>query len=179
MPLATFVQQKRKTTPRDSQSKKSKTGFIWFDGDLQSNFPPWQHVVGCKNQTAPVEYFNYFFDDEVVQMLVDFSNKYATEKNRNGNITYDEMIYFFRILILSGYNTLFVMRSQGTRFRLLCLTYIAMTIQILDQSDKFWKMRPSFSALNKNIKNMPQQSRIIVSMKQWYPTLVDTIANNL
>lgn len=79
--LSLLTEQKRKTTPRGSQSKKFKITFVWSHGDLQSNFPPWQHVVGCKNQMAPVEYFQVFFDDEVVQMLVDFSNKYATQKN--------------------------------------------------------------------------------------------------
>lgn len=46
--------------------------------------------------------FFLFFDDDIIQMLVDFSNLYANVHNREGNISPNEIRCFIGILLYSG-----------------------------------------------------------------------------
>lgn len=59
----------------------------------------------------PVQIFQMFFDDEVFYIIADFSNLFASEKNRH-DFTVDarELKVFFEILILSGYHNVFIGR---------------------------------------------------------------------
>lgn len=59
-----------------------------------------------KNFT-PAQIFEKFFDDEVLSMIVDFTQTYATQNNQhNFSVTSAELKTFFGILILSGYHKL-------------------------------------------------------------------------
>lgn len=56
---------------------------------------------------SPVEAFEYFFDDEVCDYIVECTNEFAVEKgNLSFTITRDELRIFFAILFLSGYNVM-------------------------------------------------------------------------
>ena len=53
----------------------------------------------------PVELFELFFDDDVVEMIVKFSNMYAQSKgNHSFSTTMQEVRTFLAILMVSGYN---------------------------------------------------------------------------
>ena len=46
---------------------------------------------------------NYFFDDEVLNLIVDETNRYASQKTRNLTVDKHEMKCFIGILFLAGY----------------------------------------------------------------------------
>lgn len=54
---------------------------------------------------TPVEIFEQFFDEEVMNMIVNYSMMYASQNNRhNFSLTVAELKVFLGILILSGYH---------------------------------------------------------------------------
>ncbi|PSN47231.1 PiggyBac transposable element-derived protein 3, partial [Blattella germanica] len=100
IPSTSGVKRKRKSL---SQRKVSNTQSDWRINDICSDMPSWKNVVVCQNQLSPVDTFFLFFDDEVIDMLVDYTNRYAALHNREGDIQPNEMRCFFAILLLSGY----------------------------------------------------------------------------
>lgn len=74
--------------------------------DLTCSLPLWKNYEAPSNQLSPIENFTCFFDDFLFQELVDFSNLYASQKNRLVDpITTDEMKCFIGAILLSGYNS--------------------------------------------------------------------------
>ena len=59
-----------------------------------------------KKLNTPIEYLNFFFDSEVIEAMLVFTNQYAAKKNLLGDITETELWSFIEILILSGYDVL-------------------------------------------------------------------------
>lgn len=56
------------------------------------------------NQYTPLEYFCLFFSN-IFELLVNVSNKYASARNKIGDITESEMKCFIGVLLLSGYTS--------------------------------------------------------------------------
>ena len=57
---------------------------------------------------SPIDYFELFFDDELIDYICKMTNHYAIEKNAVNwtNIEQNEMRCFIAILMFSGYVTL-------------------------------------------------------------------------
>ena len=56
---------------------------------------------------TPLEIFFLFFDDEVVNLVLEFTLKYASDNNRHSfSLQKEELLGFVGILLLSGYHTL-------------------------------------------------------------------------
>lgn len=53
---------------------------------------------------APFELFELFFDDQVFDSIVQYTNIYASSKNISLDLTKNELKCFISILLLSGYN---------------------------------------------------------------------------
>lgn len=51
----------------------------------------------------PLEFFELFFDEDIVQHFVYHSNLYASQRNVTLNLTDNECRGFIAILLLSGY----------------------------------------------------------------------------
>lgn len=83
----------------------------WIDGDL---IDPLQKgsIFSTKctekyKDLTPVQIFELFIDEEVINLFVTETKKYAVLKNEsNMNVSADEIKAFLGILILSGYNSL-------------------------------------------------------------------------
>lgn len=56
------------------------------------------------NKLQPFELFELFFDQQLLDMTVKYSNMYAFTKNQDLQITVDKLKCFLGILLLSGYN---------------------------------------------------------------------------
>lgn len=107
-----------------------------------------------------------FFDMSIINDLVHFSNLYALQRNRLGDITSDDMFCFIGVLILSGYSTvsrkrMYWQNSEDTnnklvsssisrdRFQHVMSNFHCVDNNDLDINDRFAKLRPLFQALNK------------------------------
>lgn len=55
---------------------------------------------GPQNEVSPLDLFRYFFDNSVIEMLVNYSNQYALHNNRSGYITFDEFMCFVVFLVV-------------------------------------------------------------------------------
>lgn len=94
--------------PLASIIKKCKENIQWLgQTDLtrveEHLFP--QHYSSEYRHLTPVEIFELFLTNDIIDFLVQESNKYATFKNNsNPNISREEMRCFCGILIVSGYD---------------------------------------------------------------------------
>lgn len=81
-----------------------KKTYQWSSEDLVASdisFPTSQNVQNCN--LPPELLFSFFWNDDILDMFVTYSNLYALSKNKAGNITKQEMKNFFAIFLLSGY----------------------------------------------------------------------------
>ncbi|XP_049790261.1 piggyBac transposable element-derived protein 3-like [Schistocerca nitens] len=111
------------TTTTNKPAKLSKNKVLnlqkynWKSGEIVNPKPVWplMFTVAMKKGRTPLEYFQQFFDNEVLQMMVTYTNKYAAKNKRTreqkkratelGDCSEDEMLVFIAILLLSGYVT--------------------------------------------------------------------------
>lgn len=162
LPLSEIRTRIKKTESPTNIKKKYK----WSSEDLivsDISFPASQNVQNCN---LPSELFSFFWNDDVIEMFVTYSNLYALSKNKAGNITKEEMKNFFGIFLLSGYmpvprRRMFWENSSDSHNDLVCdalsrdrFEYIFSNLHCcdnanLDLSDKFTKVRPLFRKMNK------------------------------
>lgn len=114
------------------------------------------------------ELFERFFDEKIMQIIVDSSNRYAMFLDQtNLNLTVDELKVFIGIMLISGYNVvsdrddywtnksdmhndLISTAMSRNRFKQIS-RFIHFTEQTdVDPHDKMWKLRPLTNCLNQN-----------------------------
>jgi DNA excision repair protein ERCC-6 len=120
--------------------------------------------------------FQLFFDDEIIEMLVHYSNTYARQRNQELNTDKQEMKAFVGVLLLSGYvgyprRRLYWEKSEDTRHSLVAKTisrdrfeklmqFVHLSDNTeLDVTDRYAKVRPLFSALNQRFLSMAPHER--------------------
>lgn len=160
----------------DLHGKRTRT---WIEGELEpflGSFP----VVANDNAGAKsaVDLFELFIDDDIIDMFVLQSNRYAMWKNcSNPNITADEMRCFIAILILSGYtpsanrrlywstevdtrNELVCNAMRRNRFEEIMRFMHCVDNNDLDTIDKMWKLRPFMNKIKANFMKhfVPEQN---------------------
>nr|CAI5866807.1 unnamed protein product [Callosobruchus analis] len=160
LPLSRFIKRQKVSRPKKKQTEE----LPWIKTDITPNMPSWTPPYGPKQEISPVESF-FFFDDDVINMLVTYTNLYAKTNNRLGDVTTDEMRCFIGILLLSGYNCvprreMYWENSGDTNNKLVCkamsrnrFRHIMQNIyccdnQNLNQEDRFSKIRPLIEILN-------------------------------
>lgn len=134
----------------------------------EKEFPP--SVIDTSTQRAPHDLFELFFDDEVIKLLVQYSNQYHYEKNHeNPMITEGEMRCFFGILILSGYsqlpskkhywsnsddigNRLVQNAMRRDRFTKILHCLHCTDSTSFNKQDRMWKLRPLIEMLKVRFK---------------------------
>ena len=122
--------------------------------------------VRSKNLT-PKGYFKLFFDDKVLHLIVDETNRYASQKNRNLTVDKHEIKCFIGILFLSGYlaparrrlhwemasdthHDLVTNAMRRDKFEAICTNFHLADNNCLNEEDKFAKLRPLIKLLNQN-----------------------------
>lgn len=146
--------------------KRTKRGKFAFDGPSENGMEGTRKGIAEQLATkTPYELFCCFFDDRVVQHLVDQTNKYAAQNNKNWSVAKHEMLRFIGILIFSGYHTVprwdlywsvlpdfgvkMVNRSLSrNRFRDIKRYFHLADNDNLDTTDRFSKVRPLLDMLN-------------------------------
>nr|CAD7256892.1 unnamed protein product [Timema shepardi] len=88
----------------DNENKSNRIKTItpcrkWQDMDLPlAPEPTWEQPEWLQNNYSPVEIFVMFFDNEVLELIVNCSNNYAFRK-----VTINDIKVFLGILLLRGY----------------------------------------------------------------------------
>lgn len=171
LPLSVYISKKRKLEINNSkQNSKKQKHYEWERNDIVPTIPDWKEICGPLNQLSPVDIFFLFFDKEVIIALTELSNIYARAHNREGDISTNEIRCFLGILLLSGYmctprremywenfpdckNALVSEAMSRNRFRYIMQNIHCNDNSILDQNDKFSKIRPLFNMLNERFIN--------------------------
>jgi len=164
------IKQNISSRPKNKITKKNQDAqqtVLWRQGDLETPniFVDDQKPNLYYNTLQPYELFELFFDQQVLEMIVDYSNNYASNKNQSLQIDVNELKCFLGILLLSGYNELSRRRMywekspdthndlvsgamRRNRFEQI-FSYIHFCDNSkLDEHDKFSKIRPLISMLN-------------------------------
>lgn len=143
----------------------------WIDGDLQETeyFFPEPNYEIFKTMT-PLEMFELFIDDEIIEYMIQESTKYAQYKNWPVvHIDKEEMRCFLSILILTGYNwqpgkkyywdtqgdmgnKLIIEAMRRDRFLTIWKHFHLADNNKIDNSDKYYKVRPLIEKLRKKFK---------------------------
>ncbi|XP_066258479.1 piggyBac transposable element-derived protein 3-like [Euwallacea similis] len=150
----------------------------WKKGQIEYTHAPisdeFQSREKLKNRLSGktlLEIFFMFFDDEVIDLVLNFSVKYAQDNNRHEFLlSKNEFLNFIGILLFSGYHSLPHIQhywstdeDKGINLIKKCMSrnrfqFIKQNLHLsnnnlLDKNDKFAKVRPFFNAINqKNIQ---------------------------
>ena len=126
-----------------------------------------ENLKNCLLGKSPLEIFFLFFDDDVVELLLNFSVKYAHDNNRHDFLlNKPELLNFIGILLFSGYHSLPRIQhywstdeDKGIDIIKKCMSrnrfqQIKQNLHLsdnclLDKNDKFSKVRPFLDLLNK------------------------------
>nr|CAH7753302.1 unnamed protein product [Callosobruchus chinensis] len=126
----------------------------------------WNNFVGPLQELTPLQLFECFFDAEVINMIVEFTNRYALQRNSDIVVSTTEMKCFIGVLILSGYvihpkrsmywenrndthNVMVTEAISRDRFSQIMKVIHFCDNTALDKSDRYAKLRPLFTLLNK------------------------------
>ena len=162
--------------PPTKRTKKLPKQRCWKKHDIECGMPEWMHadvedLYG--GSLTPVEFFELFFDDDLFDIIVHETNKYASQKNRELRVTREEMKVVFGVLLISGYvsyprRRLFWETGRYTRhdmvfsairrdrFESIFTNLHFADNHTLSQSDKLAKLRPLLLKLNENfMKHAP------------------------
>ena len=95
------ARQSKRPAPKKRQWEKNDIPqeasgrFVWNDPSIDTSRPP----------KTPDGIFKLFFDDDVIDMIVNYSMMYAGSKGKHGfSVSIDEIRVFFAILLISGYS---------------------------------------------------------------------------
>lgn len=169
---------KRQATPPPfhhritKKTKKEVVQYEWTKDNVAQSHTEWPFIctVPDKPGKSPLDYFTKFFDEDVIRIMVTYTNQYAAKRNRLGDCSENEMLVFIGILILSGYivvprrkmywqaendshNELVVNAIPRDRFDFIMTNLHVCNNDELDKSDRFSKIRPLLSMLKDNFKN--------------------------
>ena len=148
--------------------KRQKSHITWKRSDAKAMSPLFPESNYSKYRDfSEVELFELFFDDEIIEHAMKEMTKYSLKNNwQDINISMNEFKVFLAILIVSGYNQLprrhmYWSHTSDTfneaisnamrrdRFDAIKRSLHFNATSDLDKSDKFAKLRPLFSHLQK------------------------------
>ncbi|XP_017472568.1 PREDICTED: piggyBac transposable element-derived protein 3-like, partial [Rhagoletis zephyria] len=179
LPIAQLIPEK----PADKNlSAKKQKRYNWTKEDLP---PPIISDMAAdpidlrvnENMKSPLDFFECFFDEELIDIIVEETNRYAAQKNRSQRVNKTEIKAFLGVLILSGYvcvprRRMFWERENDSHNVLVaeCITrdkfeFILSNIHVknnedLDIADRFSKVRPLFDHLNRKFMENNQMEEM-------------------
>uniref|UniRef100_A0A336M992 CSON012399 protein n=1 Tax=Culicoides sonorensis TaxID=179676 RepID=A0A336M992_CULSO len=175
---------------RQKQQKKPKKDYQWVKSELDTEDFPFPEMSGCKNEPgkSALSYFRYFFNDEVVNLFVENTNKYSQQRNVQNVCTENDILLFIGVILVSGYvqvprkdmywqcdpdsfNPLISNSISRDRFRVMLQNIHVCDNTSLGKNDKFAKVRPLFDLLNKKFKEFAphhQMHSVDESMVPYY-----------
>ncbi|KAK9679715.1 Transposase IS4 [Popillia japonica] len=172
IPLSILIKRRRSYSNYCQQ-------LVWMKSDITTTMPLWNIVDIPTSNLSPIETFFLFFDNEVIDMLVNYSNMYARHKNRPSEvpINCNEIRCFLGILLLSGYvclprrelywensldsnNALVTAAMSRNRFRYIMQNIHCSDNTNLDGTDKFSKIRPLIDGMNRRFVNFAPSQEV-------------------
>jgi DNA excision repair protein ERCC-6 len=149
-------------SPPLKPKKKQRVKWCESSAAMNNKFTDWsplQAPHAHDRNLSPHEFFELFFDDEMILMIVDYSNRYAFQNNHTLNLSANDLRCFIAILIISGYvplprwrqfwdakldthNDMVSKAMRRDRFEEIKRFIHFSNNDSLDANDKFLKVRP-------------------------------------
>lgn len=158
------IEHKHKKAKKSKAKAKSTTGRKWIKRDIAMQMPQFSatdhNTEKLKNQNlTPSKYFELFFDDELINNIKIETNRFASQKNVDLQVTGDEIRCVLGVLLLSGYvsvprrrmywenledthHSLIANAIRRDRFEAIFTNLHFSDNDHLDKQDKFAKVRP-------------------------------------
>lgn len=91
-----------------NKQKEKKLQRKWVSQDIEEGPPKsWSLPEYMEKDMSPTELFELFYDDDIINMIVEFTKHYAhTHGDVSFDVTYQDMKLYLAILLLTGYNPL-------------------------------------------------------------------------
>lgn len=176
---------KRNLTGSNNKSEKNADDYVFSWKVSDSKEPEiFKSFQFCKDfginvkdldYSSPFEIFNNFFDDDLENLIVEESNKYARQKGTSLDLTKEELRSFLGCLIVMGFHKLPSMRmpwSSDSNFhvdrisKVMSLKRFLKIVRFLhvndntktpkkgeENFDKLFKIRPIINTLNEKFQN--------------------------
>lgn len=167
----TLESKRRRLLPtKDHQAFEVK----WKKGQIEYTHTPISEEFRSREELknklsgkSPLELFFAFFDDGVIDLILNFSLKYAQDNNRHEfSLSKNELLNFIGILLFSGYHSLPQIQHYWStdedkgidiikkcmsrnRFQSIKQNLHLSDNNLLDKNDKYAKIRPFFDVINK------------------------------
>lgn len=173
--------------PPPSKRSRKERHIIWKSvevGQKSTKVPEWKgKLPDATTIKTALEYFKHFFDDDLLQMIVDESNLYATqERGSSLNLTVEELEQFIGTVL---YSTIFHLPRARMYWKRSCWVQqiaevfsrnrweeIKKYIHFNDNSnmsaptdekrDKLFKIRPLVDKLLHKFQAIPQQQMLCI-----------------
>ncbi|XP_071056466.1 piggyBac transposable element-derived protein 2-like [Onthophagus taurus] len=135
----------------------------WRKRDINAEFPDWKATnnnAGTTDEASTaIDFFELFFDAELVDKIVRETNRYSLQKNRALNVCTEEIKCFIGILLYSGYtqvprrrmfwenasdahHEIVINGMKRDRFEAILSHFHLANNYELDAEDKYAKIRP-------------------------------------
>lgn len=154
---------------------------MWLDDDLNINARDIRNVFTKPDKVKdPIDYFTFFFDDEILQLIVDQTNLYSVQRNSESqNLSVDELKSFLGIFVYMGICTLpsisdywaqdtrviqvagIMTRTRFQKIRSHLHFHDNSSVQP-DERDRFIKIRPLLAHLRKTCEQLEQEHEVSV-----------------
>ena len=150
----------------------------WQVGDLQETVLDESPVFTTpSHEKCPVDYLRHYFNDEILELIVHETNLYSTqEKAKPINVTKDEILAFFGILIYMGvcqYPALVDYWTQSTRISQVANVMSRRRFQDIhstihfhnneeEGTDRLLKIRPLLNHMRKKCLEIEQEHELSV-----------------
>ena len=184
-------------TTRSSSSKKMSVALpIWDDNvDFSKVIPCTSERLVAKEEQmkqdlrekTPYELFKLFYDDEVQNLIVNESVKYARQKNNTSfSLDSSDLDVFLGIMLLTGYHSLPRERMYWCRDEDIQITYVSSKmsrnrfseikkfLHVADNDkitagDKIYKVRPLMDIVNRKLQQFGIFSRFLSIDEEMVP----------
>ncbi|KAK3925306.1 PiggyBac transposable element-derived protein 2 [Frankliniella fusca] len=103
LPREKKLSQNPKKNPAAADTPAANMCFNWKPGDIETQERPCPEMDVPDEVLQPIDYFRYFWDDDLFQRLADQTNLYSTQRDGSSlNVTKQEMKIFFGIWLYMG-----------------------------------------------------------------------------
>lgn len=162
------TKEKKKTKKQLAGEKKKAQIDQWTELEPTFSLNSFCDPTPCSDEAmecqTPLDFFSLFLCDDLLDLICEQSNLYASQKNVLLNLTRDELLVFFGGLLMSGYakypnKRMFWSREEDVprllsesircnRFEQILRFLHLNDNSKIDPSDRLYKLRPFIEALN-------------------------------
>lgn len=175
--INTRSKQPRLAVRRLAPIQRKQLKFHWNNKKFEHNAEIHDKQLPSDTIKTPLEYFQYFFDDGILNMITEQSNLYSTQTiGRSLNFSTQDIKDFIAINLIMGIVNMPAYTDywcQEFRFSQIAdvmtlkkfqqiRRYIHFNDNLLDDGDRYFKVRPLIEKVRANFLRVPHETRFSI-----------------